>query len=261
MQNWVNLNCLHSREEHFLSAEKCNPHKHLCNGLAPLLVASWNVSARTASLPGVFLPRCWQVPLCPSFCRWDSGFISLGLVSLLHTVVLYRCCDFKAVLSNLHQYSEKMDSLTESVQYNTFLLAWSTCRLKQNRVAYYTTSFDVNLDLFSHSGGGESGCIQNASKNSAGAAASQTQDRGNQVLPAGAVELLGLDCFLLHQWDALGPAPRKGSGSWPAAINLAATSISHAPCPWERRVSTYSGILNTKCDRLKWPPLFKPSKT
>lgn len=130
-------------------------------------------------------------------------------------------------LSDLHQYSEKLDSLTESIQYNAFLLVWSTCRLKRNRVAYYTTPFYVNLDLFSRSGGGDSDCIQAASRNSAGAAASQTQDRGNQVLPAGAVELLGLDCFLLHQRDAVGPAPRRDSGSWHVATNLAAASISH----------------------------------
>lgn len=59
-----------------------------------------------------------------------------------------------------------------------------------------TTPLEVNLDLLCHSGRGESGCIQGASRSSAGAAASRAQDRGNQVLPAGPVELLGLDCFL-----------------------------------------------------------------
>lgn len=127
-------------------------------------------------------------------------------------------------------------------------------------MAYYTTPFDVNLDLLSHFGGGESGCIQKASRGSAGVAASQAQDRGNQVFPTGPVELLGLDCFLSHQRDAVGPALRKGSGSWPTASNLAAASISHAPCPWERSVSTHSGVLNTNFKRLKWPAFFKPSR-
>lgn len=135
------------------------------NDLAPLLVASLNGSAAKPSSPAFFLksisasfllPQCWWVPHC---CGWDSGVISLGLVSLLHMMVLFRCHDCKAVLSNLPQYSEKIDSLTESIQCNTFLLAWSKCRLKQNRVAYYTTPFAVNLDLDSHSRGGESGCI------------------------------------------------------------------------------------------------------
>lgn len=257
MQNWVNLNylcsiCLQKNEI---------PIKHWCNGIAPLLAAPQNVSVGKASLPGFCLPRCWRMPVCPSFCGWDSGVISLGLFSLLHIVVLYRCRDFKAVLSNLHQYSEKTDSLTESLQRNAFLLVWSTHRLKQNRVVDYTTPFYVNLDLFSHSEGGDSGCIQNASRNSAGAAASQPRDRGNQVLPAGAVELPGLDCFLSHQQDALGPAPRRGSGSWPAASDLAAASISHTLCPWERKGFHLPGILNTEYNRLKWPPLFKPSKT
>lgn len=209
-----------------LSAEKWILHRHLYNGLAPLLVASQNVSAGKAPLPSFFLPQGWWVPVWPSFCRWDLGATSLGPVSLLHAVVFHRCEDFKAVSSNSCQYSEKIGSLTESVQYNTFLLAWATCRMRQNKVAYYRTPFYVNLDLFSHSGGGESGCIQNAGRNSAGAAASQAQDRGNQVLPAGAVELLGSDCFLSPQRDALGPAPKKGSRSWPAASSLAAARIS-----------------------------------
>lgn len=136
------------------------------------------------------------------------------------------CHDLKVVSSNLHQYSEKKGCLTESVQYNTFLLAWAACRLRHNKVAYYSTPFYVNLDLFSHAGGGESGCIQNASRSSAGASASQAQDRGNQVLPAGAVELLRWDCFLSPQRDALSPAQRKGSRSWPAAISLTAARIS-----------------------------------
>lgn len=62
---------------------------------------------------------------------------------------------------------------------------------------------------------------------------SQAQDRGNQVLPAGAVELLALDCFLSHQQDAVGPVLRKGSGCWLMASNLAAANISHALCAWE----------------------------
>jgi len=47
----------------------------------------------------------------------------------------------------------------------------------------------------------------------------------------------------------------------PVGCRRSCPNSSHAPCPWERRVSAYSGILNTKQSRLKQPPLFKPSKT
>lgn len=40
----------------YLSTEKWNPHKHLYNGLALLIVAPHNVSAGKTSLPGFFLP-------------------------------------------------------------------------------------------------------------------------------------------------------------------------------------------------------------
>lgn len=86
--------------------------------------------------------------------------------------------------------SEKTDSLPESVQCNIFLLAWSRSRLKQNRVAFHTTHFNVNLDLFSPPVGEEHGCIQNASRNSAGAAALRHK-------------IEAIRCFLQVLWSCL----------------------------------------------------------
>lgn len=147
-QNWVNLNC------HF--STRLQKNGILINISITVLLHSQNVSAGKASLPVFFLPRYWWVPDCPSFCGWDSGVISFGLVSLLHVLFLFRCCDFKEILPNLHQCSKKIDALPDSVLFPVNIYTW---RLKQNSTAYYTTPFDVNLDLLSYFGGAESGFI------------------------------------------------------------------------------------------------------
>lgn len=232
-----------------LVSRKMEPPQTVDNPLAPLLVASQNVSAGKASLPGFFFfcADGWlTVPALANgiqelFCRgYSSCFILLfylGVTSKCFCLICIR---------------EKTDSLLESVQCNTFLLAWSRSRLKQKRVAYHTTHVNVNLDLFSPSVGEEHGCIQNASRNSAGAAALRHKIEAIrcflQVLWSCSVWIASSHTsrmLLVLPWEK-----EVGAGSQPATWQQQG---SHAPCTWEWRVSAHSQILNTKCKRLKWP--------
>lgn len=180
----------------------CQLEKHLCQVSFFLGADGWlTVPAFANGIQGLF-------------CR---GFSSCFIL-LFYWGVTSQCFCLICI-------SEKTDSLPESVQYNTFLLAWSRSRLKQNRLAYHTTHFNVNLDPFSPSVGEEHGSIQNASRNSAGAAALRHK-------------IEAIRCFLQVLWSCLVWIASSHTSRMPLVLSREKeVSAGSQPATWQEQVS------------------------